>query len=128
IVMHLLQRQQEKRPTTQELREGLEALASGQRRLHRSLTFVAAGILAVALGVTWVILDRPGAEETGSGARGERPAPTPRPAGVATAITIHSPAEGQRTREPDLEVHLDAPGQRTVFLGEIEVPVGPDGA
>jgi hypothetical protein len=63
LVMRLLEREREKRPTAEVVLGQLQEVARGQRLLGRQLRWVVAGVLAIALALLWLIVARGGKDQ-----------------------------------------------------------------
>ena len=128
LVMRLLQRQKEKRPGTRELRLELDHLSKGQRELKRMTTWIGAGILAIALGVSWLLYrghSQPQQDQTTTNTNAPVVAP-PNPV-TSAPVAFLEPADGTRVANPDVSVVIDARGRDSVFIADREVKVGSDG-
>jgi|GEM_PF-1475198 len=135
LVMRLLERQKDKRPGTEELRVQLEGISGGQSEIGRTLKWVAALGVAIALGVAWMLWTGNQKDEPDVVTRGSNdgdPAPTAQipkhtPSVTFAPIAFQSPADSARFADPDIDVAVEARGRQRIEIGDREVEVGADG-
>lgn len=138
LVMRLLEREQEKRPTTEQLRVDLERLAAGQRSLGHGLRWIGAAVALIALGLAWMVIagpsrangDRDDDHEVMTGGSEQMVDPDPAPQPLPPSVTIESPSDGSQTKG-DPVVVFAAEHLERVLVGDDEVLlsslVGEDG-
>jgi len=138
LVMRLLERQKDKRPGTEELRVQLDGISGGQSEISRTLKWVAALGVAIALGVAWMLWS--GTEKKDADTIVQRPSersgvsPVPevgRPTRATSAklgpVAFRSPAESARVADPDIDVTVEARGHESIEIGDRAVDVDADG-
>jgi len=118
LVMQLLERQQEKRPSTEEVQRTLNELVGGQHKLQRALRYVGAAVALIGLAVAVLLWrNRAGGEEVIASPEKNV---SPR---IQDQVEFAEPMEGWRTRSKSIQVRLRAPNRSDVQVNGQRVPV-----